>query len=188
MRWVTLLKQSASFQAACLSNVAHGTQCDSCRQRLHSYLRPGYESSCWMQCQVRECATALLHMAKQLRTPIFLVGHVTKTGDIAGQFSSACLTHPSNSAESLLLCHMFKVCEAQPVLVMDPLHCSEHAAQPAGCSHCYTRGCQQAKLHALQGHVYWSMSLMWCCTSRERGTRASGCSGASRTDMALPMR
>lgn len=36
------------------------------------------------QCKVRECATALLHMAKKLRTPIFLVGHVTKTGDIAG--------------------------------------------------------------------------------------------------------
>lgn len=34
--------------------------------------------------QVRECSTALLHMAKRLKTPIFLVGHVTKAGDIAG--------------------------------------------------------------------------------------------------------
>ncbi|KAK9846706.1 hypothetical protein WJX84_009428, partial [Apatococcus fuscideae] len=34
--------------------------------------------------QVRECATALLHVAKRERVPIFLVGHVTKTGDIAG--------------------------------------------------------------------------------------------------------
>eukprot|EP00850_Spirogloea_muscicola_P013315 SM000089S23871 [mRNA] locus=s89:483098:487966:- [translate_table: standard] len=34
--------------------------------------------------QVRECATALLHIAKGTGTPIFLVGHVTKTGDIAG--------------------------------------------------------------------------------------------------------
>ncbi|KAL2609548.1 hypothetical protein R1flu_028121 [Riccia fluitans] len=34
--------------------------------------------------QVRECAAALLRMAKQTNMPIFLVGHVTKTGDIAG--------------------------------------------------------------------------------------------------------
>ena len=34
--------------------------------------------------QVRECATALLHVAKRERVPIFLVGHVTKQGDIAG--------------------------------------------------------------------------------------------------------
>jgi DNA repair protein RadA/Sms len=33
---------------------------------------------------VRECATALLHVAKKARVPIFLVGHVTKQGDIAG--------------------------------------------------------------------------------------------------------
>ena len=30
--------------------------------------------------QVRECATALLHVAKRQGVPIFLVGHVTKTG------------------------------------------------------------------------------------------------------------
>ena len=34
--------------------------------------------------QVRECATALLHVAKGQGIPMFLVGHVTKTGDIAG--------------------------------------------------------------------------------------------------------
>jgi DNA repair protein RadA/Sms len=34
--------------------------------------------------QVRECATALLQVAKRERIPVFLVGHVTKTGDIAG--------------------------------------------------------------------------------------------------------
>eukprot|EP00898_Chlorokybus_atmophyticus_P005373 jgi/Chlat1/5837/Chrsp4S06356 len=34
--------------------------------------------------QVRECATALLHAAKRQGPPIFLIGHVTKTGDIAG--------------------------------------------------------------------------------------------------------
>ncbi|KAJ7297295.1 hypothetical protein O6H91_Y066600 [Diphasiastrum complanatum] len=34
--------------------------------------------------QVRECATALLRCAKQLQIPMFVVGHMTKTGDIAG--------------------------------------------------------------------------------------------------------
>ncbi|EFN56488.1 hypothetical protein CHLNCDRAFT_8491, partial [Chlorella variabilis] len=34
--------------------------------------------------QVRECATALLQVAKRERIPVFLVGHVTKSGDIAG--------------------------------------------------------------------------------------------------------
>ncbi|CAM6128724.1 unnamed protein product [Calypogeia fissa] len=34
--------------------------------------------------QVRECAAAMLRLAKQTNIPIFLVGHVTKTGDIAG--------------------------------------------------------------------------------------------------------
>lgn len=34
--------------------------------------------------QVRECANALLHLAKALNIPIFIVGHVTKSGAIAG--------------------------------------------------------------------------------------------------------
>jgi DNA repair protein RadA/Sms len=34
--------------------------------------------------QVRECALALLHYAKSSRTPVFLVGHVTKDGAVAG--------------------------------------------------------------------------------------------------------
>jgi len=34
--------------------------------------------------QVRECASALLQVAKSERIPVFLVGHVTKSGDIAG--------------------------------------------------------------------------------------------------------
>lgn len=34
--------------------------------------------------QVRECAAALLQVAKRERIPVFLVGHVTKSGDIAG--------------------------------------------------------------------------------------------------------
>jgi DNA repair protein RadA/Sms len=34
--------------------------------------------------QVRECATALLHAAKGSGIAVFLVGHVTKSGDVAG--------------------------------------------------------------------------------------------------------
>lgn len=34
--------------------------------------------------QVRECANALLRVAKDLGCCVFLVGHVTKGGDIAG--------------------------------------------------------------------------------------------------------
>ncbi|MCC6650320.1 MAG: DNA repair protein RadA [Candidatus Eisenbacteria bacterium] len=34
--------------------------------------------------QVRECGLALLHYAKGSRTPVFLVGHVTKDGAVAG--------------------------------------------------------------------------------------------------------
>jgi DNA repair protein RadA/Sms len=34
--------------------------------------------------QVRECASALLQVAKRTNIPVFLVGHVTKSGDIAG--------------------------------------------------------------------------------------------------------
>jgi len=34
--------------------------------------------------QVRECATRLMHVAKRTHVPIFLVGHVTKEGTIAG--------------------------------------------------------------------------------------------------------
>jgi len=34
--------------------------------------------------QVRECATALLHAAKTNGMPVFIIGHVTKSGDIAG--------------------------------------------------------------------------------------------------------
>lgn len=34
--------------------------------------------------QVRECANRLLHVAKNLQIPLFLVGHVTKEGTVAG--------------------------------------------------------------------------------------------------------
>lgn len=42
------------------------------------------ESSAGSVSQVRECASALQRQAKALMTPVFLVGHVTKSGVIAG--------------------------------------------------------------------------------------------------------
>lgn len=42
------------------------------------------ESSAGSVSQVKECATALLRLAKATGVPIFLVGHVTKAGAIAG--------------------------------------------------------------------------------------------------------
>ncbi len=40
-------------------------------------------------CQVRECATALLHVAKREKVPIFLIGHVTKASCLSALSSSA---------------------------------------------------------------------------------------------------
>lgn len=34
--------------------------------------------------QIRECALQFLHFSKSTGIPVFLVGHVTKSGDIAG--------------------------------------------------------------------------------------------------------
>lgn len=34
--------------------------------------------------QVRECTTRLLHIGKSMNTPVFIVGHITKAGSLAG--------------------------------------------------------------------------------------------------------
>ncbi|XP_058091393.1 uncharacterized protein LOC131237572 [Magnolia sinica] len=47
------------------------------------YLR-GLDGSAGSVSQVRECTSALLRFAKQTSIPVLLIGHVTKTGDIAG--------------------------------------------------------------------------------------------------------
>ncbi|XP_072998824.1 uncharacterized protein [Typha latifolia] len=47
------------------------------------YLR-GVVGSAGNIMQVKECTSALLRFAKQTNIPIFLIGHVTKSGDIAG--------------------------------------------------------------------------------------------------------
>lgn len=42
------------------------------------------ESSAGSVSQVRECAAALLRLAKETNTPVILIGHITKDGSIAG--------------------------------------------------------------------------------------------------------
>ncbi|KAI4973998.1 hypothetical protein ZWY2020_041779 [Hordeum vulgare] len=43
-----------------------------------------FAGSAGNQVQVKECTSALLSFAKMTNIPVFLIGHVTKTGDIAG--------------------------------------------------------------------------------------------------------
>jgi len=48
--------------------------------------------------QVRECATALLHVAKREKIPIFLIGHVTKVRR-PSQLEFATSRNPLTNAE-----------------------------------------------------------------------------------------
>ena len=43
-----------------------------------------FESSAGSISQIRECAAAILKYAKETATPVFLIGHITKDGNIAG--------------------------------------------------------------------------------------------------------
>ncbi|MEZ4909019.1 MAG: DNA repair protein RadA [Saprospiraceae bacterium] len=45
---------------------------------------PYVESGAGSLVQIRECTNELLRFAKETRIPIFIVGHITKTGDLAG--------------------------------------------------------------------------------------------------------
>ena len=51
---------------------------------IQSVYTDNVSSSAGSITQVRECATALLRLAKAQNIPTFIVGHVTKTGSIAG--------------------------------------------------------------------------------------------------------
>ena len=51
---------------------------------IQSVYRDDVESSAGSIRQVRECAASLLRIAKTTQIPIFIVGHVTKAGSIAG--------------------------------------------------------------------------------------------------------
>ena len=51
---------------------------------IQTLFRPDLESAPGSVSQVRESAASLIHLAKQIDLPVFLVGHVTKDGAIAG--------------------------------------------------------------------------------------------------------
>src|SRR6266581_2815570 len=51
---------------------------------IQTVIDAGLEGSAGSVTQVRETAAALMRLAKEIGTPIFLVGHVTKDGAIAG--------------------------------------------------------------------------------------------------------
>jgi DNA repair protein RadA/Sms len=51
---------------------------------IQTMYRSEFESPPGSISQVRECALALLNLGKQRHTPIFLIGHVTKEGYLAG--------------------------------------------------------------------------------------------------------
>jgi DNA repair protein RadA/Sms len=51
---------------------------------IQTLFRPDLESAPGSVSQVRESAASLIHLAKQIDLPTFLVGHVTKDGAIAG--------------------------------------------------------------------------------------------------------
>ncbi|HSS92699.1 MAG TPA: DNA repair protein RadA [Candidatus Dormibacteraeota bacterium] len=51
---------------------------------IQTVIDPGFEGSAGSVTQVRESAARLMRLAKEIGVPIFLVGHVTKEGAIAG--------------------------------------------------------------------------------------------------------
>src|SRR4030067_1542813 len=54
------------------------------REPIQAVFLPALTSTAGSVSQVRECAGALLQVAKTKPVPVFLVGHVTKEGTVAG--------------------------------------------------------------------------------------------------------
>jgi DNA repair protein RadA/Sms len=51
---------------------------------IQTLYTPAVESSPGSVSQVRECAAELLRFAKETNTPVFMIGHITKEGSLAG--------------------------------------------------------------------------------------------------------
>ena len=51
---------------------------------IQTTFTPYAESSAGSIVQIRECTSELLRFAKETRIPVFIVGHITKSGDLAG--------------------------------------------------------------------------------------------------------
>jgi len=67
-----------------LAHIERMRPCLAVVDSIQSIRTEALESSAGSVSQVRECAGALLRLAKTQNVPIFLVGHVTKMGNIAG--------------------------------------------------------------------------------------------------------
>ena len=67
-----------------LAHIERMRPCLAVVDSIQSMRTEALESSAGSVSQVRECAGALLRLAKTQNVPIFLVGHVTKMGNIAG--------------------------------------------------------------------------------------------------------
>jgi len=67
-----------------LAHIERMRPCLAVVDSIQSIRTESLESSAGSISQVRECAGALLRLAKYLNVPIFIVGHVTKMGHIAG--------------------------------------------------------------------------------------------------------
>lgn len=66
---------------ACINSLRPGAVIIDSIQTMHD---PNLESASASVGQVRSCTTALTRIAKSTHTPVFIVGHVTKEGAIAG--------------------------------------------------------------------------------------------------------
>ncbi|MGE5356267.1 MAG: DNA repair protein RadA [Deltaproteobacteria bacterium] len=51
---------------------------------IQTTFSPFVDSGAGSMLQVRECTSELLRFAKETRIPVFIVGHITKSGDLAG--------------------------------------------------------------------------------------------------------
>ncbi len=71
-----------------VEDVAHAVQANPpgvlIVDSIQTLYRPDLDSAPGSVSQVRESAATLLHLAKSLEVPTFLVGHVTKNGQVAG--------------------------------------------------------------------------------------------------------
>jgi len=80
-RCLVLMETSLAQILGHLEDIRPGLVIIDSIQTLQSELVESFPGSV---SQVRECATRLLHYAKENQVPVFLIGHITKEGSLAG--------------------------------------------------------------------------------------------------------
>ncbi|MFN8776472.1 MAG: DNA repair protein RadA [Flavobacteriales bacterium] len=80
-RCLVLMESSLAQILGHLEDIRPGLVIIDSIQTLQSELVESFPGSV---SQVRECATRLLHYAKENQVPVFLIGHITKEGSLAG--------------------------------------------------------------------------------------------------------